>query len=325
MPAPSRIIQRQGYKDSLDLRIERAAVQGWGEAEHEFEQIYSTLDSKHEQEGETAVSGLGLWTQKTSETENVGIDTIYQGYTVYAVHTEWENSFGIAKATDEDDKEMHGVLGEQLASDLMQRGRETIEMQAAVPFNLAASATGFSPWAQSSYGSGYLGDGVAMLSTAHPLPVGGTWSNTPSTATNLSQAALEAAEIAMNQTVNYRGLLQPYQPKTLVYPIQSKFLAQKLNRTGSPQTPFTDQNTKNYIDYDLVCWSRLTNSSAWFLLSQKAEDMHTKGHLLRYYVRIAPQFRTWVNQDNMVRRGAGRARFSFIAGDSRGVYGSSST
>ncbi len=322
---PAQIIQRGAYRDEFDLRIERAAIQGFGKKESEFDSIYSTLDSRNEDERGTALSGLGLWQQKIAETDSVAIDTPFQGYTWIATHTEYELSYGISMATWEDDKERHALMGERLAADLTNKGHETIEILAAAPFNNAASATGFSPWASSSYGSGYLADGQALLSTAHPLPVGGTFSNTFSTPVAMSTAALQAAEIAMDQTLDYRGLLTPCEAKALVYPIQSKFVARELNRSGSPEIPYTDQNTKNFLDYELKLWRRLNNSTAWFLLAQKAKDMYTKGQTLRYFVRVAPTFRSWVNQDNLVRRGAGRFRISFICEDPRGIFGCSTT
>ena len=51
------------------------------------------------------------------------------------------------------------------------------------------------------------GDGVALVSTAHPLSGGGTFSNRPSTYSDLNETSLEDALISVSTFVDDRNMV----------------------------------------------------------------------------------------------------------------------
>ena len=330
---PATVIQKTAFRDLYDRNIKYAWMQGWGEPEHEFEKIYSTINTQMEDERSAYITSFGHWQQKTGRL--IPYDQLYDGYGVIITPYEYWMAFSIDQATWEDDQAMHALFGARAAASHAQMGRETLVVIAAAPFNLAAntSALTFSPW-QTPKDSTVNGttisatstcDGVALLSTAHPIVTGGTYANTPSSTTALSLAALQAGIISMNKCLNARGNLERFEPRTLVYPTDSKFLAGELLQ--SPQLPYTATSTPNLAPNGItgVEWTRLTNTTAWFLLAAPSADMYTHGHLLKYVQRIGPQFDRDNPFDTGDRRFKGRYRVGFGAFDWRGCYGSSST
>ena len=121
----------------------------------------------------------------------------------------------------EDDQ--YSVVGQRKAKGLAFSMRQTKEIIAANVYNRAfnTSYTG--------------GDGSTLVASAggggsssHPNIAGGTFTNGPSTALDLSEAALEQACIDIAGFTNDRGLLTAVRPKTLILPRQLVFEATRI-------------------------------------------------------------------------------------------------
>lgn len=167
------------------------------------------------------------------------------------------------------------------------------------------------------------GDGVAMLSTAHPVLSGGVWTNCPSTHADLSIASLQAAYTRMETVLNPRGIIKSFTPKTLVVPPASRWLMRELLETE--KTPYGSDNTKNVVrdGIDGVVWSQMTlGSGKWLLLANKAGEVGQKGHTLTCVMRIRPQFDRDTEFQTGDRRYKGRFRVAFGYPDARGIDGS---
>ena len=119
------------------------------------------------------------------------------------------------------------------------------------------------------------GDGVALFSTAHPIPSGGTIANRPAVDVDLNEASLLAGQAAIR--ANFRdnaGLRMQARARKLVVPINLGPVADRLLKTEL--RPGTADNDINAImtfsggvpDGSLV-HDYLTSNFAWFLLSDQ--------------------------------------------------------
>jgi len=312
----TRII-KSTLPDLYDARIKRAWLQGYGEPEHEFEPFYVTGTSTTQDERSTYISGLGTWPQKPLG-DNVAYDSIWSGYDTILTHYTYALAFTLEQETVEDD--LQGLLGQQLSANLAQMGRYTAEVLAAAQFN-APTTAGNSPWMPSTDATGG-GDGVAMLSTSHPILSGGVYPNKPSTDADISIATLQAAITNLAKTQNARGYLWPLEAASLVIPPDSEWVAREL--LESQQVPYSADNTVNTIRgrVQMRIWRYLTDTNAWFVMAGKPAGVGSKGIATVMFWRVRPEF----DRDNVFdsgdRRYKGRMRLSFGRWDWRGWYGS---
>jgi hypothetical protein len=314
-------IQKASFADAYDLRIKTQWMQGYGEPEHEFQQIYNMVNKANgtgSDERYSHITPFGRWEQKDPVTNSVPMDTVYQGYDVTITPYTYWMGFTIDQETWEDDPS--GLLGGNLATALAQAGRHTLEYLAALPFNnhptsLTSTTQSFSPWMTG-------GDGYSLLNTQHPIVTGGVYSNVAGTAIDLSVAALQASYPRLAKMPNYRGLQWPMTGQTLVVPADSHFLVREiLETTGKVDTNYNTINSVKGMVTPFE-WSQLTDTDAWFVLANKAGGVAKKGHQLTCVMRISPEFDRDNVFENGDRRYKGRFRVGFGYPDWRGVDGS---
>ena len=174
-----------------------------------------------------------------------------------------------------------------------------------------------------TYNSAQQGDGVALLSTLHPVdPPVGTFANTPTVQVDLSESSLLNANIVIKSTfVDEAGLLINAQAKLLQIPPQLEPVAARLLKAElRPGTADTDPNVipigaGGIREY--VVNPYLTSNFAWFV--------HTDVDGLLYLERIPFETSMWVDNitDNLLVKG--RERYSFGERDPRAVYGCTPT
>ncbi len=308
----SRIL-KANFADAYDLRIQTQWMQGYGEPEHEFQQVYATKNITNQDTRFSHVTPFGRWSRKDSTSDTIPYDTIYQGYDVTITPYTYWMGFTIDQETWEDDPT--GILSGDLATALAQAGRETLEYLMAVPFEAPTAAPSFAPWMPG-------GDGVALLSLLHPIVTGGVYANTPATQIGLSIAALEASWLRLAKMQNSRGLPWPMKGARLVHAPDNKFLVDEI--FGSTNAPFTANNQINAVKnlYEPFQWSNLTSTGAWFVMAAKAGGVAKKGHQILCIMRISPEF----ERDNVFESGDRRYKGRFRVGagypDWRGVDGS---
>ena len=165
------------------------------------------------------------------------------------------------------------------------------------------------------------GDGVALLSTAHPYD-NGTWANTFTTQLDLNESSLLQAQLNVEGTfVDEAGLRINAMGQKLIVPTALKPVAERLIR--SELRPGTANNDVNAIRTmpggmtEYMTYHYLTSSYAWFIKTNK-EGLH-------YFDRIGYDMDSWVDNvtDNVMFKG--RERYTFSYRDPRAIYGSTPT
>lgn len=117
-------------------------------------------------------------------------------------------------------------------------------------------------------------DGVALFATTHVTMDGSeTFANTPTVAADLTQAALEAAEIAIGNFPDERGQPAMVTGKKLVVPVDQRFTAEKI--LGTKYEVDTANNTINPMEgkYSLIVSPYITDPDSWFLITDCEEGL----------------------------------------------------
>jgi hypothetical protein len=171
-------------------------------------------------------------------------------------------AFALTKVLVEDGD--HIRIGQVYAKHLAQSLVETKELLCANILNRAFN---------SSYTGG---DGVSLISTAHPI-VNGTTSNQLSTAANLSQTSLEQMLIQIRQAVDNNGKKIRLQPlKLVVAPgnvFQGEVLLKSVLRAGTANNDINPIKSIGLLPEGASVISRLTSSTNWWVQTDAPEGM----------------------------------------------------
>jgi len=283
-------------------------VNAWyGKSYAEYESEYDKLFDKHTSskafEEDVGISSFGLAVNKP-EGSAISYDSERQAFITRYQHAVFALGFVITREMMEDDQ--YDVVGQRKAQGLAFSMRQTKEVIAANVYNRAFTA-------------GYTGgDGVVMLSASHPNLKGGTQSNVISTASDLSEAALEQACIDIAGFTNDAGLLIAVRPESLIIPRQLIFEAKRI--LGTDGRVGTDNNDLNAIKTmgsipKIITNHYLTDTDAWFVRTNVQ-------HGMKYFERRADQFDMDNDWDTENAKFKATARYSFGWTDPRGLYGS---
>ena len=269
----------------------------------EWDKLFEKNTSKKAYEEDVGLSGFGLAKVK-SEGAAIEYDSERQGWTTRYNHVVYALGFIITREMFEDDQ--YDVVGQRKAKGLARSMRQTKEIVGANIFNRAFN---------SSYKGG---DQKEMCATDHPLVAGGTFANELTTASDLSEAALEQAAIDIYAFTDDRGLLIAAKPKKLVIASANQFEASRIleadGRTG------TDSNDPNVLKNkciipETIVNHYLTDSDAWFILTDVNDG-------LKYFERRGDAFEMDNDFDTENAKFKATARYSFGWSDPRGVFGS---
>ena len=171
-------------------------------------------------------------------------------------------AFALTKVLVEDGD--HIRLGQVYARHLAQSLVETKELLSANVLNVA-------------FNSAYPGgDGVSLISTAHPI-VNGTFSNQLATAAVLSQTSLEQMLIQVRQAVDNNGKKIRLVPRQLVVApgniFQAEVLLKSVLRTGNANNDINPVKSIGLLDEGAAVLSRLTSATAWWVQTDAPEGM----------------------------------------------------
>ena len=158
----------------------------------------------------------------------------------------------------------HIRLGQVYAKHLAQSLVETKELLCANILNRA-------------FNSSYVGgDGVSLITTAHPI-ASGTFSNQLATAAALSQTSLEQMLIQIRQAVDNNGKKIRLQPlKIVVAPgnvFQAEVLLKSVLRTGTANNDINPIKSIGLLPEGASVISRLTSSTNWWIQTDAPEGM----------------------------------------------------
>jgi len=269
----------------------------------EYKDLFTKNKSSRAYEEDVAVSSFGTAPVKT-EGNSVSYDSETQSFITRYVHAVRALGFVITREIYEDD--LYDVVGKRRAKGLAFSMRQTKETVAANIYNRAFSGT-------------YTGaDGLELCSAVHINWAGGTFANELSTASDLSEAALEQACIDIMKWTNDRGLKIAVMPETLHIPVDLVFEAERI--LNSPYRPGTADNDLNAL-YAKGKFRRVvpnhyfTDTDAWFIRTNVQNG-------LKYFDRWPMSFDIDNDFDTDNAKFKCTERYSFGWSDPKGVFGS---
>lgn len=222
--------------------------------ENEHAEIFDTESSDRAFEEEVLIVGFGNARDK-SEGQSVGYDSASEGFTARYTHETIALAFALTEEAVEDN--LYDRLGARYTKALARSMAHTKQVKAANVLNNAFN---------SSFAGG---DGVELVSNAHPLAGGGTFSNRPSAYSDLNETSLEDALISISTFVDDRNMILALQGVKLVVPPQLQFVADRLLDTpGRVSTADNDINAiKNMgmLPQGYAVNHFLTDTDAWFV------------------------------------------------------------
>jgi hypothetical protein len=169
-------------------------------------------------------------------------------------------AFALTKVLVEDGD--HIRIGQVYARHLAQSLVETKELLCANVLNTAFTNTA------------NTGDGVPLISTAHPI-VNGVFSNQLATAAVLSQTSLEQMLIQVRQAVDNNGKRIRLVPRQLIVApgniFQAEVLLKSVLRAGNANNDINPVKSIGLLDEGAAVISRLTSSTAWWVQTDAPE------------------------------------------------------
>lgn len=279
------------------------AIWGTNYDEHpnEWKDLVDTYSSDMSYEEDVMLTGFGLAPIKP-QGEGTVYDSMGQGPTSRYTHVAYSLGFIITHEALADN--LYEKIGTQRTSSLAFSMRQTKENVVANVYNRA-------------FNSSYTGaDGVCLLSTAHPSTAG-NYSNTLTTAADISQASLEDLSIQIMNAVNDRGLKIAITPRTLIVPPALYFEAMRLTQsTGEPGTANNDINTiKGLFPGGVKVNHYLTDTDAFFIRTDAPNG-------LKLFQREAANFAQDGDFDTDNLKYKSYERYSTGWTDPRSLYGS---
>ena len=164
--------------------------------ENEHAEIFETEASDRAFEEEVLIVGFGNARDK-SEGQGVAYDQASEGFTARYTHETVALAFALTEESVEDN--LYDRLGARYTKALARSMAHTKQVKAANVLNNAFS---------SSFTGG---DGKSLVATDHPLAGGGTFSNRPSSFSDLNETSLENALISISTFVDDRNMIMALQ------------------------------------------------------------------------------------------------------------------
>jgi hypothetical protein len=186
--------------------------------ENEHEQIFSIETSDRAFEEEVMLTGFGSAPVKT-EGAGMAYDTAQESFTARYTHETIAMAFALTEEAIEDN--LYDRLSVRYTKALARSMSNTKQVKAASVLN-----NGFTG------GSFAGGDGVALMSTAHPTAMGPDFSNRPTVAADLNETSLEQGIIDIAAFTDERGLKVALTARKLVVPKELQFTAERLMKTS---------------------------------------------------------------------------------------------
>jgi hypothetical protein len=243
--------------------------------------VYQVKSSDKQLEYGLTVGGFPLLAEKDENVSLASRDWA-EGYKTTYTH----KTFGIytAISMEAQQDELHGIT-DKLPAAMARSVDATINYYASRTFSRATSTS-------EDFVTG--GDAVALLATNHPLRGGGTSSNTPSTAADLTATSLWAGINAFYQMLDDQSKPIRNAPSTILIPHQSE--QKVIELLMSDLYPENAENAVNAIQkrkgqkLSYVVWPYWigsVDSDCWFILGDKAG--WGKDYPAKWYWRMKPE------------------------------------
>jgi hypothetical protein len=271
--------------------------------DNEHSEIYATESSDRAFEEEVMLSGFAGAPVK-QEGAMVVFDQANEAFTARYSHETIALAFAITEEAIEDN--LYDKLAGRYTRALARSMSNTKQVKAAAVLNRAqvTTATG--------------GDGVPLISSAHPLATGGTFSNVLAVAADLNETSLEQSLIDIAGFVDERGLKIALSGRKMIIPKELQFTAERIMK--SPLRSATADNDINAImNMGMVPEGYrvnhfLTDTDSFFLLTDVPNGLK---HFVRSPIKTAMEG----DFDTGNVRFKARERYSFGFSDPRCIFG----
>src|SRR3990167_7535523 len=277
-------------------------IQAWWGREYKrypdlYPQLFEVGSSDKSYEEDVEVTGFQLVPAKV-QGQAITFDSESQGETTRYTHTAY--AMGYIVTYEERKDNLYEVVSRRRTTALAFSMNNTVETVAANIYNRAAD---------SNY---TFGDGVEMLSTAHPTS-SGDQSNELATAADLSEASLEDIVIQIRKAKNDRGLRFQLMPRKLIIPPDLEFEAHRIMKSvlqnDTANNAINALKATGAVPEGIVVNPYLSDADAWFVKtncpnSQKFlwrekptfdqdNDFNTKNAMASVYARFSAGSTDW--------------------------------
>jgi hypothetical protein len=268
------------------------------------EKLFETRKSSKYYEEIGAATGLGLAREK-ADGGSIQYDDMRQFYTTRFYQLNYSVAFQVTENMF--DFNQYAEFAWQSTKDRARALNATTSNNCANIFNFA-------------FTSGYTGgDGQLLCSTSHPLGAGNTAANRPTNGSDLNEAYLEDAGIAVSDYTNEAGIPAEIQMKALVTSTNDRFNAARLLksefRPDSANNDINAINETNALPMGSYTWVYLSDSDATFIVT------NVDNGLLRFETK-APEYDSTVDFDSSNMKFKATMREAVGWADWRAVYGS---
>ena len=272
--------------------------------DNEHAEIFDTENSDRAFEEEVMLAGFGQAPVK-GEGAAVTYDTAGESYTARYTHDTIALAFAITEEAVEDN--LYDKLSARYTSALARSMSNTKQVKAASVLNNAFS-------------SSYLGgDGVSMINSAHPTFGGGTFSNTPTTQSDLNETSLEQALIDIAAFIDERGLKIALRGMKLIINPALQFTAERIlkseQRVSTADNDINALRSGGYLPQGFTVNHFLTDPDAFFI---KTDAPNGLKHFVRSPIKTAMEG----DFETGNARYKARERYSFGWSDPRSMYAS---
>lgn len=269
---------REMFADLLAPGLRKIFFDDYNNRLSEWERIFNVETTNRKYEDDYQMGGLGKMPQK-AEGQSITYDDPLSGKTLRYIPLSWGLGFRVTYEAYKDD--LYGVLGKRMTMQLSKAAKWAQEVHAWGVLN-----DGF---ADSGLASGTTRcntfDGISLFNVAHTRLDGGSQANRSSTDADLSISSLQAGIDLFEGWTDERGMPMICQPKLLVIPYQSKWVAKEiLHSDGKPYTAGNEINAlkDEGLDFMVSHWLTDSTNDSWFLLADKSE------HSLNWFWREKP-------------------------------------
>lgn len=283
-------------------------VKGWfgvANSLHKEEHKMIFMEDKSDQafEEDVELYAMGLASIK-SEGASTAYDGLQQGFTQRYTHLTYSLGYIVTEEAFDDNK--YKKVAKARTRALATSFHTTKEVVAANTLNRATN------------GSYLGGDGVPLLSTAHPTKAG-TFANRMTTAADLSEAALEDVLKLIMKAEDNAGNPIALKAKRLIVGPDLSFDATRITQStlqsGTANNDVNAMRSMGLFEEDPMVYHYLTDTDAWFVTTDAQDGLKMYQRKPRV-IRRDNEFDT----DNMKVKAV--ERYSFGWTDPRGIYGS---
>ena len=275
--------------------------------ENQHAEIYTTESSDRAFEEEVMLSGFANADVK-AEGQGIAYDDAQETYTARYTMETIALAFAITEEAIEDN--LYDRLSSRYTKALARSMSNAKEVKGAAVLNNGLPGV--------AAGSAFqTGDGVNLLSTAHPT-IAGTVANTLATQADLNETSLEQSLIDIAAMTDERGLRIAAKGVKMIIPSANQFNAERLMKSqGRTQTADNDINAINsmgMIPQGYRVNNYLTDSDAFYIITDVPNGM-------KMFQRAPLKTAMEGDFDTGNVRYKARERYSFGVSDYRGIFG----